>query len=250
MAERIRTLIVDDEPIARRTLRLLLEPDPDLELIGECDGIGALEWIPRDRPDLVFLDVQMPGVDGFELLERVGIETVPAVVFVTAHERHALRAFDVEAVDYLLKPFDDDRFATTLRRVKSALLGPVAGATGRHLRRLVVRLADRTTVVNVEDVDWIEAADYYACLHAGGETHLVRRTMAELERALDPDRFFRVHRSAIVRLERVRDVRADGGGEHSVELRDGTTIRLAQGKLRELERRLAALETPGPGTGG
>lgn len=247
MADRIRTLLVDDEPIARRTLRLLLEPDPDIEVIGECDGVGALERIPRDRPDLVFLDVQMPGVDGFDLLDRVGIETVPAVVFVTAHERHALRAFDVEAVDYLLKPFDDDRFATTLRRAKSALRGSAARAGETYLRRLVVRLADRTTVVNVDDVDWIEAADYYACLHAGGEAHLVRRTMADLERGLDPDRFFRVHRSAIVRLARVREVRADGAGEHAVVLHDGTTIRLAQGKVRELERKLAALGTPGPG---
>lgn len=121
MAKRIRTLIVDDEPIARRTLRLLLASDPDIELVGECDGVEAVALIETSRPDLLFLDVQMPEVDGFQVLERAGIETVPAVVFVTAYGQHALRAFEVDAVDYLLKPFDDERFATTLRRVKSSL---------------------------------------------------------------------------------------------------------------------------------
>jgi len=237
VAEGIRTLIVDDEPIARRTLRLLLDPDPDIVVIGECDGVGALDLIPRERPALVFLDIQMPEIGGFDLLDRVGVETIPAVVFVTAHAQHALRAFDVDAVDYLLKPFDDRRFEATLRRVKASLAA--GSAAGGHLRRLVVRLADRTTVVDVDDLDWIEAADYYACLHVGTDTHLVRRTMADLERALDPARFFRVHRSAIVNLARVRDVEGDGAGEHRVVLRDGTSLRLAHGRLRTLQQRLS-----------
>jgi two-component system LytT family response regulator len=245
MADAIRTLIVDDEPIARRTLRLLLEDADGFELIGACDGVEALEVIPRERPDLLFLDVLMPGVDGFELLERVGVETVPAVVFVTAHDRHALRAFDVDAVDFLLKPFDDRRFATTLRRVRTALArgtpdpAGAAGAAPRHLRRLVVRLGDRITVVNVDEIDWIESADYYACLHVGERTHLVRRTMADLDRGLDPRRFFRLHRSAIVNLARVRDVVADPAGDHRVRLRSGVALPIARGRLRTLRRRLA-----------
>lgn len=242
MADAIRALIVDDEPIARRTLRLLLEREEGFELIGACDGVEALAAIPRERPDLVFLDVGMPGVDGFELLERIGVETVPAVVFVTAHERHALRAFDVDAVDFLLKPFDDPRFATMLRRVRASLARgkpDAAGEAPRHLRRIVVRLGDRITVVNVDEIEWIESADYYACLHVGERTHLVRRTMADLDRGLDPRRFFRVHRSAIVHLARVRDVVGDAAGEHRVRLRGGASLPIARGRLRALQRRLA-----------
>lgn len=239
MSKRIRTLIVDDEPIARRTLRLLLEKDPDIELVGECDGVEAVKAIEASRPDLLFLDIQMPEVDGFQLLERVGIETVPAVVFVTAYGQHALRAFEVDAVDYLLKPFDDERFAATLRRVKSSLTQPEEKAAKRYLRRLVIRTAGRVLLVRVQEVDWIEAADYYARVHTGGKSYLIRQTMAELEQALDPALFFRIHRSAIVNLDKIRELVPRFKGEYAVVLQSGASLRMARGRFEELQRRLA-----------
>jgi len=248
MADTIRAVVVDDEPIARRTLRLLLERDPEVELIADCDSVAAVPIIRDQRPDLLFVDVQMPELDGFQLLERVGIETVPAVVFVTAHDQHALRAFEVDAVDYLLKPFDDERFAVTLRRVKAALARSEAPAIGdrpatpagegRYARRLVIRQGDRLTIVRVVDIDWIEAADYYACLHVGTKTHLLRQTMADLERSLDPGRFFRLHRSAIVHLERIRELVPYAKGEYAAILEGGATLRVGRGRFEELQRRL------------
>jgi len=253
MPRKIRALVVDDEPIARRTLRLLLAEESEVELIGECGSVEALEIIPRERPDLLFLDVQMPEVDGFQLLERVGIETVPAVVFVTAWDRHARKAFDVDAVDFLLKPFDDERFAAAMRRVRLALSQQASAPAGtgdarspaeqaeppRYLRRLLIRVGDRLTVLDVNDVDWIEAADYYASLHARGGTHLVRQTMADLERSLDPARFFRLHRSSIVNLDRIRQMVPHVKGEYAVVLHDGTTLRMSRGRLEELQGRLS-----------
>jgi two-component system LytT family response regulator len=242
MPDRLRALIVDDEPIARRTLRLLLESDPDVSLLGECaDALDAAERLTRERPDVVFLDVQMPGVDGFELLERVGVETIPVVVFVTAHDRHAVRAFDVAATDFLLKPFDDDRFAATMRRVKAALGRPAPAGDGSattFLRRFVVRAANRMTIVNAEEVDWIEAADYYACLHVGSKSYLVRQTMAELERGLDPAQFFRVHRSRILNLAHVAEVVMVAKGEYAAVTTGGTHVRIGRGRLDALQRRL------------
>lgn len=239
MPERIRTLIVDDEPIARRTLRLLLARDPDIELVGECDGVEAVAAIEKSRPDLLFLDVQMPEVDGFQVLERAGIETVPAVVFVTAYGQHALRAFEVDAVDYLLKPFDDERFAATLRRVKSSLGRAAEKPVHRHLRRLVIRTAGRVLLVRVEDIDWIEAADYYARVHVGGKSYLIRQTMGELEQALDPAMFFRLHRSGIVNLDKIRELVPHFKGEYTAVLQSGASLRMARGRFEELQRRLA-----------
>ena len=239
MSRRIRTLIVDDEPIARRTLRLLLEKDPEIELVGDCDGVAAVAAIEKSRPDLLFLDIQMPEVDGFQLLERIGIGTVPAIVFVTAYGQHALRAFDVDAVDYLLKPFDDERFATTLRRVKSALPQPVEREVPRYLRRLVIRTAGKVLLVRVQDVDWIEAADYYARVHTGGKGYLIRQTMADLEQALDPVLFFRLHRSGIVNLDKIRELVPHFKGEYRVILHSGASLRMARGRFEELQRRLA-----------
>lgn len=234
MPDAIRTLVVDDEPIARRTLELLLAQDPDIEWLGACVALEAERAIAEQRPDLLFLDVEMPELDGFSLLERVGLETVPAVVFVTAFPRHALKAFDVDAVDFLLKPFDDARFAETLRRAKAALVRASPDPdTPRHTLRLVVRHSGRIRVIDVADVDWIEAADYYACLHVGEQGYLVRQTMTELERSLDPARFFRVHRSSIVNLARVREATAD-----SVRL-DRVKLRMSQGRLEALHRRLS-----------
>jgi two-component system LytT family response regulator len=243
MPRRIRTIVVDDEPIARIALRVLLERDPDIELVADGDAAAAERLVPRARPELLFLDVAMPGLDGFELLERIGVETVPAVVFVTAWDRHARRAFDVGAVDFLLKPFDDERFALTLARVKQRLGGP--GASGDHAHRLMARVGDRVMMVDLADVDWIEAADYYACLHVGPATHLVRRTMAGLERQLDPGRFFRLHRSAIVNLERVREVRPDGRGEPVAVIAGGALLRVGRGRLEALRRRLAEVTGDG-----
>ena len=250
MARTIRAMVVDDEPLARRSLRQLLAADPEIEVVGEHDGNEALAAIPRTQPDLLFLDVQMPGVDGFTLLERVGVETIPAVVFVTAWDEHALRAFEVDAVDYLLKPFDDARFQVALGRAKAAVReGAAARAApaappgdavpARHLRRFVVRSGERIVVVKVEDVDWIEAADYYARLHVGSRTQLLRQTMGELETALDPAQFFRLNRSAIVNLDRIRELVPHFKGEYTTVLADGTRLRLARGRLDELRARLA-----------
>jgi two-component system, LytTR family, response regulator len=236
---RIRTLIVDDEPIARRTLRLLLEEDPEIELVGECDGVAAVAAIEKSRPDLLFLDIQMPELDGFQLLQRIGVETVPAVVFVTAYSQHALRAFDVDAVDYLLKPFDDERFATTLRRVKSLLAQPAEKTAPRYLRRLVIRTSSRILLVKVEDIDWIEAADYYARVHVGGKGYLIRQTMGDLEQALDPAMFFRLHRSGIVNLDKIRELVPHFRGEYTAVLQSGASLRMARGRFEELQRRLA-----------
>jgi two-component system LytT family response regulator len=239
---RIRTMVVDDEPIARLALRVLLERDPEIELLADADAVAAERRVPLERPELLFLDVHMPGLDGFELLERIGVENVPAVVFVTGWDRHARRAFDVGAVDYLLKPFDDERFALTLARVKRRLAGPASPAD--RVQRLMARAGDRLTMVDLAHVDWIEAADYYVCLHVGSATHLVRRTMAGLERQLDATRFFRVHRSAIVNLERVREVRPDGHGEPVAVLEGGGTLRVGRGRLESLKRRLAGEANP------
>lgn len=238
--------MVDDEPIARQTVRLLLARDPDIELIGACDAVEAERVIARDRPDLLFLDVEMPEVDGFTLLERIGIETVPAVVFVTAFPRHALRAFDVDAVDFLLKPFDDARFVEALRRAKATLVrhGAHPDGASRHAQRLVVRHSGRISVVDVGDVDWIGAADYYACLHVADKTYLVRQTMNQLEGSLDPTRFFRIHRSTIVNLDRVREVRPGSGGGHATACLDGARLRMSRGRLAELQRRLSSLPSP------
>ena len=239
---RIRTMVVDDEPIARLALRVLLERDPDIELLADADALAAERRLPHERPELLFLDVHMPGLDGFELLERIGVETVPAVVFVTGWDRHARRAFDVGAVDYLLKPFDDERFALTLSRVKRRLAGPASPAD--RVQRLMARAGERVTMVELARVDWIEAADYYVCLHVGATTHLVRRTMGGLERQLDPARFFRLHRSAIVNLERVRELRSDARGEPVAVLEGGATLRVGRGRLESLKRRLAGETSP------
>ena len=246
MADPIRAVVVDDEPIARRTLRLMLAADPEVTLVAECDAAEAVDLIPRECPDLLFLDIHMPGLDGFELLERIGAGTVPAVVFVTAFDEHALRAFEVDAVDYLLKPFDDERFALTLRRVKAALAREFSAAgipadaadAPAPLRRFIIRTGDRLAVVRVEDVDWIEAADYYACLHAGTRTHLLRQTMSDLERQLDPRRFFRLYRSSIVNLERVRELVPDAEGGYAAVLADGVSLPVGRGRFESLRRRL------------
>jgi len=199
----VKAVIVDDEPLARTSIRLLLERDGEVEVAGECSGIDAAALIARTRPDIMFLDVQMPEVDGFELLEQIGADAVPVVVFVTAYDNYAVRAFEMHGLDYLLKPFDDARFAHALARAKEQVRG-----RGRspYARRFLVRLREKLVVVNAAEIDWIEAADYYVTLHAAGKSHLLRETMAALEKRLDPERFVRVHRSAIVNIDRVREI--------------------------------------------
>jgi len=245
----LRALIVDDEPLARRLLRVLLERDPEIAVCGECAGVEAVAEIARTRPDILFLDVQMPEVDGFEVLARIGTGDAPVVVFVTAHDQYAVRAFEVHALDYLLKPIDDARFADALARARSQALARRGGEgdprlralLDDHARRFLVRGHDRTVVVDVEEIDWIEAADYYATLHVGGgKTHLLRETLSTLERRLDPRRFFRVHRSAIVNLDRVREIHPLFRGDSELVLSDGARVRLSRTRRREFQRVFAA----------
>jgi two-component system LytT family response regulator len=219
----IRTFVVDDEPLARTSLKILLERDPEIQLAGECgSGAEAIQSIRAMKPDLLFLDVRMPDVDGFEILEALGSAVPPCVVFVTAFDEYAVRAFDADAVDYLLKPFDDQRFAKALARAKESIRQHSAAG------RLIVRNAGRILFIRISEIDWIEAADYYACLHVSGRSHLLRRTLADLERTLNPSQFCRIHRSTIVNVERVRELRLDYNGEYEVVLLDSTTLRMSR----------------------
>jgi two-component system LytT family response regulator len=231
----LRALIVDDEPLARETLRLLLTRDAEIELAGDCSGVDAEELIGRTKPDILFLDIQMPEVDGFELLERIRPNSVPAIVFVTAYDQYALKAFEVHALDYLLKPFDDRRFAEALARAKEQARRK--GEPG-YVRRFLVRLREKVIFVRADDVDWIEAADYYSSLHVAGRAHLLRETMNDLEKQLDPERFVRIHRSAIVNVERVREMHPLFRGDAMLVLEDGTQLKLSRARRDEFERLL------------
>ncbi|HYU17008.1 MAG TPA: LytTR family DNA-binding domain-containing protein [Candidatus Acidoferrum sp.] len=249
----IRVLIVDDEPLARETLQLSLSGDPEVAVVGSCSGAEAAAVVARTRPDIMFLDVQMPEVGGFDLVQAIGPGAVPVIVFVTAYDQYALRAFEVHALDYLLKPFDDRRFQETLRRAKDHLrshrsraveerlldlLEEREKAARPHVRRFVVRERDRSVFVAASAVDWIEAADDYVVLHAGAETHLVRERLVELEKRLDPEQFARIHRSTIVNIERVRELHPLFRGDSILVLADGTRLRLSRSRRGEFERRL------------
>jgi two-component system, LytTR family, response regulator len=236
----VHTLIVDDEPLARRNLLVLLRRDPEIGPVDECgSGIEAIAAIRAARPALVFLDVQMPECDGFDVIEMLGSDVPPAVIFVTAHDEYALHAFDVGALDYLLKPFDDARFHRALARAKEKL-------TDREqqlplTRRLVIKSAGRVLFLSATEIDWIEAADYYACLHVGNQSHLLRRTLADLERDLGPDKFCRIHRSVIVNLDRVRGLELKGDGEYEVVLKGNSRLRLSRRFRKLLEDRLGTV---------
>jgi two-component system LytT family response regulator len=243
----LRALVVDDEPLARTLVRVLLEGDPEVAVAGECSGVDAAAEAARTRPDILFLDVQMPEVDGFAVLAAIGIDDAPVVVFVTAYDQYAIRAFDVHALDYLLKPIDEARFRVAVDRAKARARDRREGAAdprlralldeqARLVRRLLVRTRDKTVVVDVDQIDWIEAADYYATLHVGPREHLLRETLNELEQRLDPRRFFRVHRSAIVNLERVREIHPLFRGDGELVLRDGTRVRLSRTRRRAFQR--------------
>jgi len=231
---RIRTVVVDDEPLARGNLAMLLDRDPEIHLVGEADsGAAALDQIQNLRPDLVFLDVQMPECDGFEVLERLSTALPPAVVLVTAYDQYALRAFEAGALDYLLKPFDDSRFYSALGRAKERVRE--RRNSQRSEDRFIIKGTGQLFFVKIADVDWIEAADYYACLHVGAKTHLLRRSLSELEAELNPRAFCRIHRSTIVNLDRVQSLKLNLEGEYDVLLRPGTVLRLSRRYRKQLQ---------------
>jgi two-component system LytT family response regulator len=250
---KIRTLVVDDEPLARERVMSLLQQETDVEIVGECaDGAQAVSAIQERSPDLVFLDVQMPGVDGFEVIRNIGVERMPNVIFVTAYDEYALQAFEVHALDYLLKPFGKDRFKETLRHAREALERRRAGDLGRRLlalvhdikpepqrvERLVVKSGGRVFFLRTDEIDWIEAAGNYVRLHLGTESHLFRETMNRMEARLDGRRFARIHRSRIVNTERIKELQPWFNGDYVVILRDGQRLTLSRGYREKLQQRL------------
>jgi two-component system, LytTR family, response regulator len=254
-APRIRTLIADDEPLARHGVRLLLERDVGVEIVGEASGgVEAADLIQRLRPDLVFLDVQMVGCDGFETLKRVGPEATPVVVFVTAYDEYALRAFEFNAVDYLLKPYDDARFAAALERARELVMRKRGDAVDNRITRLIEHIEgegrDRILLkssgeiifLKTGEIDWIEAEGDYVKFHVTGRTHLMRGTMAALEERLDPTRFIRIHRSTIVNADRLRKLSPSFEGEYAVVLQDGTKLRLSRGYHDRIKALLGRVE--------
>ncbi len=261
-SQKIRALIVDDEALARRTIRNLLLADPEIEVIGECrSGREAVSFIKKQIPDLLFLDIQMPGMNGFEALSQVAVEEIPAIVFVTAYDEYALKAFEVHAIDYLLKPFTDERFEAALgraktqiqmkevnrlsRRLVAAMLGqqsesqPVAVRRKGFLTRFMIRSGGRAAFIKTTDVDWIAADDYYIKLNVSGRSYLLRMSMSELEEKLDPERFLRIHRSTIVNFDRVKELQQNPNGEWVVVLKDGTELKLSRSRRERLEQFLA-----------
>ena len=248
----LTTLIVDDEPLAREGLRVLLARDPEVSAIRESrDGREAVAAIRESSPDLVFLDVQMPEMDGFEVVRKIGAEHMPPVVFVTAHDQYAIQAFEINALDYLLKPVIEERFVQALGRAKSRIRSSAAADSNRqiiglletiasprtYVKRLAVRSGGKTVFVDVEDVDWIEAAENYVELHAGGVRHLLHVTMNSLDKSLDPETFLRIHRSIIINLHRIKNLQTGVHGEYVIMLKDGA--RLQSG--RTYSSRLRAL---------
>ena len=247
---KIRVLIVDDEPWARKRIATLLRAEADVEIVGECaDGTAAISKIGELSPELVFLDVQMPEVDGFDVIEGVGPEHMPLVIFATAYDKYALRAFDAHALDYLLKPFDEERFQRALSRARKDLqrgngetestlrsLLKTLQEGQRYLRRLVVKSGGRVIFLKASDIDWFEATGNYVTLHAGRDSHLLRGTMNALEPKLDPDQFVRIHRSAIVSLDRVKELQPWFRGEQVLTLKDGTELTVGRAFRNRLQQ--------------
>jgi two-component system LytT family response regulator len=233
----MRVLVVDDEAWARRNLTVLLRHDPDIGAVVECEsGSAAIEEIRKSKPDLVFLDVQMPGCGGFDVLELLGSD-LPTIIFVTAYDEYALRAFEAGALDYLLKPFDDARFRRALDRAKDKL-AHYTPVQPHGMQRLVVKCRGEVLFLNVADIDWIEAAGYYVCLHVGSDTHVIRRTLLELERDLGDEKFIRIHRSIIVNLERIRGLELRSEGEYEVVLKSTVRLRLSRRFRKRLQDRM------------
>lgn len=269
---KIRAMIADDEPLAREGVRMLLDPDPEIELVGEAaTGAEALEMLRRERPDLLFLDVEMPEMNGFEVLSGLDRDALPVVVFISAYDAYAMRAFEVHALDYLQKPYEDDRFYQALGRAKEYLrLSELSGLSSRlidllesygdsleraedgsplaaeaaeqrgPLRRIAIKSAGRVLYIDVDEIDWIEAADYYVQLHTGATSHLHRQTMGSLEQQLDGAIFCRIHRSAIVNLRRVRELCHSGRREVFVVLDSGLELRVARRHRDKLQKLLEA----------
>lgn len=255
--KKITTLIVDDEPLARRNIRLLLKDDREIEIVGEAGtGREALAQIKKHSPDLVFLDIQMPELDGFGVLDNIEAERLPAIVFVTAFDQYALKAFEFHALDYLLKPFDDARFFKALRQAKlqvgqrelkdlsERLVALLSGREGHHseparqptyLSRLLIKSAGRVFFLKTDEIDYVCAEDYYVKLHVGRKGHLLRETMNEMEAKLDPSKFLRIHRSTIVNIERIRELQQHFNGEYIVVLHDGTEHKLSRSRREQLQ---------------
>jgi two-component system LytT family response regulator len=251
----IRTLIVDDEPLARQRLKRFLEPASDIELLTECgDGKAAVAAIQDYKPDLVFLDVQMPHLNGFEVLSAVGVEHMPVVIFVTAFDAFALQAFEAQALDYLLKPFGEDRVAKALGRARTFLDGNAkksfqdhvaellrATEANRHATRVLVRNGDRMLVVAPAEIDWVEAYGDYVRLHVGQQAHLLRSTLTDIEQRLKPEGFARIHRSRLVNLERIKEFITISPTEWLVVLKNDVRLNASPSLLKELQRRLGAI---------
>ncbi|MGB7297597.1 MAG: LytTR family DNA-binding domain-containing protein [Candidatus Aminicenantales bacterium] len=244
-----KILIIDDEALARRRLRSLLSKNPALEVIGECaNGEEAVLAILDSSPDLIFLDVQMPEMNGFEVLEAVGRESMPAVVFVTAHDQYALKAFEVHAVDYLLKPFSRDRLEQALSRAVTALENRVAGDLNRsvlalldklkerepYAKRLLAKAHGRIHLLPVNDIEWIEAEDYYARVHLGQESFLIRESLSGLQKRLDPSQFLRIHRSSIINVRSIKELQSWFHGEYLVILKNGTKMHISRNYQKDV----------------
>ena len=249
---KIRTVIVDDEELARERIESLLAARPDVEIVGVCaDGPSAVEAIDRTRPDLVFLDVQMPGMDGFEVLDTIDAAHMPAVVFVTAYDGHALRAFEIHALDFLLKPFDQARFEKALERARGQLARSAPSVLDSRLvslleelreerkypERLIVKSSGRVFFVRTEDIDWVEASGNYVKIHTKSDAYLLRESMKNMEAKLDAKTFVRIHRSAIVNIDRIKELEPWFHGEYIVIMRDGTRLTAS----RVFSDRLSAL---------
>ena len=240
MANKIKTLIVDDEPLARRGIRQLLESEIDFEIIGEAgNGREAISAVEKHSPDLVFLDIQMPLLDGFSFLEKMGAVNLPEIVFVTAYDEHAVRAFEAGAIDYVLKPTDPERFRKTLNRVRSRILSPenkflenkladllkdLKPAAEKYLERIPVKQNERIRFLNVAEIDWISSQGNYIEIHSGGEKFLIRETMESIENRLNPKQFLRIRRSAIVRIEQIKELHPLFAGEFEVVLKNGAKL--------------------------
>jgi len=256
MTKIIRVLIVDDEPLARGVLREMLQSDSDVAIVGECvNGKEAVRAIRELNPDLLFLDIQMPELGGFEVLDALQGVEIPHLVFVTAYDQYAVRAFEVHALDYILKPFDRERFEASWQRAKAQVLRERNGgveqrilslledlkAGTKYLERLVIKSSGRIYFLETNDIDWIQAEGNYVSVHAGKKSHLLRETITSLESQLDPKKFLRIHRSAIVRIDRIKELQPWFHGEYHIVLHDGTELTLSRNYRDRLQEALGKL---------
>jgi two-component system, LytTR family, response regulator len=250
---RLRTLIADDEPLARERLKLMLADEPGIDVVAECrNGKETIAALKTEKIDLMFLDIQMPAGGGFEVIDAIGVQNIPPTVFVTAYQQFAIRAFSVHAIDYLTKPIEQERFCETLRRAKARIAGDAALQTQEHLtaaldalrngskngrcyqERFLIRDGNKEALVHVGDVEWIEASDYYSCLHVGGRTYMLRESIKDLSVKLDPAQFVRIHRSVIVRIGQVREIHREGKAEYFVVLAGGHRLRMSKAGWQNL----------------